>query len=209
MNTITLEAKARETGKKPTKKVRHEDSVPCVLYAKGVEPIHFQVTQLDLRPLIYTHESHKVDVKMDGDSWSCIVRHIDFHPVTDQPIHADFLMLREGEMVRLSVPLRFLGTSIGVTRGGSEEHVISHLQIRCLPKDIPAFVDVEVTELDFGDTLRIRDLSMEGVTFLDRPEQTIVMVAAPKRGGIDEEGEEGEEGEGEEGEEEGETEEEG
>ena len=89
MDYITLNANAREAGQKQTKAVRRAGNVPCVLYAEGVEPVLFDVPETSLRPLIYTSETHRVRVEVNGDNWDCVLKEVDFHPVTDMPLHAE------------------------------------------------------------------------------------------------------------------------
>ncbi|PSQ85446.1 MAG: 50S ribosomal protein L25, partial [Bacteroidetes bacterium QS_1_65_9] len=85
MDTIELDAEPRETGKKASRAIRRNENVPCVLYGRDVENVFFQVPALDLRPLIYADATHRVEVTLNGDSWECIMKDIDFDPVSDQP----------------------------------------------------------------------------------------------------------------------------
>lgn len=194
MESIVLEVSKRELGKKATKAVRGRGNVPCVLYGHDAEPIHFEVPELSLRPLIYTHDTHTVEVKIDGKSWSCILRAIDFNPITDRPAHADFQLLRQGETIRITVPIRLHGTPVGQLEGGVTQVVLTELEIECLPKDIPGHVDLDIANLNIGDNLHVSDLELENLTVLTSPNVTIVTVAgaAPE---IEEEVEELEEGE--------------
>ncbi len=207
MDIITLDATARETGKKAAKAVRKTGHVPCVLYANGVDPVHFHVPQLALRPLIYTDEAHLVEVKVDGNAWSCILKEMTYHPVTDAPLHADFQVLQKDHKIQLSVPVHFIGTPFGVRQGGRVRFVTNRVEVECLPKDIPSQIDVNIEDLDFHDSLYVSDLEEEDITFLDSEDLALVMVLPP-RAEIEEEEEEeegaleeGEAAEGEEGDE--------
>lgn len=195
MESLVLEVSSRDVGKKAAKAVRNRGNVPCVLYGRGVTPVHFEVPELSLRPLIYTSETHTVDVKIDKDSWSCILRAIDFNPMTDAPSHADFQVLQQGEMIRITVPIQFHGTPAGQLEGGVTQVVLTELEIECFPKDIPGHIDVDIAGLLIGDTLHVSDLDLGNVSVLTSPGQTMVTVAgaAPE---IEEEVEELEEGEG-------------
>lgn len=199
MESITLEVSSRDLGKKATKAVRQRGNVPCVLYGHDAEPVHFEVAELALRPLIYTTETHTVNIEMDGNSWSCILRAIDFNPITDRPSHADFQLLRQGEVIRITVPIRFHGTPAGQLEGGVTQVVVTELEIECLPKDIPGHIDVDISALQIGDNIHVSDLDLGNFTLLTSLSQTIVTVAgaAPEieEEPVDVEGEELEEGE--------------
>jgi large subunit ribosomal protein L25 len=223
MDTIPLEAAPRETGKKATKAVRNDNNVPCILYGPDTDPVPFQVTINDLNRLIYQRTTPILSIEVDGDSWNCIMKEYDLHPVTDRPIHADFQVLTEGRPITLTVPIRYDGIPQGQKEGGDTQYNFREVRVRCLPGDIPDEIRVDVEDLEVGDSLHFYDLEVEGVEFQVRPEQTIVTVVAPRlevlpedeeevvEGELEEgelpEGEEGEVAEGEEGEEDGEGEE--
>lgn len=187
MEAIVLEAQERGVGKKAARSVRRAGNVPCILYGHHADPVAFQVPEASLKHLIYTTETHIVNVKLDGNEWSCILKDADLHPVTDRPIHADFLVLEEGEMVTLIVPVRFHGTPIGQKEGGNTQVVLHELEVRCLPKDIPSHIDVDISELSIGDAIHIEELSVEGAELLGRPEQTVVTVVPPRAIEVEEE----------------------
>lgn len=177
MEAIKLEVSSRELGKKATKAIRGRGNVPCVMYGHGVDPVHFEAPELSLRPLIYTDETHTVDIKIGGKSWSCILRAIDFNPVTDVPSHADFQVLRQGETIRITVPIQYHGTPAGQLEGGVTQVIVTELEIECLPKDIPGHIDVDISHMQIGDTLHVSDLKLENLTILTPLTQTTVTVA--------------------------------
>ena len=106
MEVITLDVKTRETGKRANKALRKEDIVPCVLYGHGIEPVHFGVPTLNLRPLIYTHEAHRVALKVEGKEWDCILKNVDFDPVSDSPTHAEGVSHRKAQRGGTRYPSR-------------------------------------------------------------------------------------------------------
>lgn len=193
MSAITLQAEARDTGKKGTKAVRREGGVPCVLYGKAQDPVTFAVSEMSLKDLIYTSEVHKVKVELGGQSWNCFMKDISFHPVTDRPLHADFQMLVDGEKVIVTVPVRLTGTPKGQLQGGRTRQVMKEAQIICMPEHMPSSISVEVSGLDIRDSIHVRELNIPGVEFMAEPGQTVVVIASPKGGMTDEEGEETEE----------------
>ncbi len=202
MDIFTLEAKPREVGKKATRAVRRNKEVPCVLYGHNVEPIAFSTPETALNPLVFTSEMHRVQVTLDGKSWACIVKNIDFHPVTDRPIHADFQVLQQGEKLTLVLPIRYHGTPVGKREGGEVRAVIHELEVSVLPKDIISHIDVDVSNLDIGEAIHVGDLDLSGIEVLAPEDQTLITVLAPRAEVSEEEegaeafaaGEEGEEG---------------
>ncbi len=180
MDAITLEVKPRQTGKRASKEIRRAEEVPCVLYGTHTAPVHFRVPVLDMRPLIYTAETHRVAFKLDGETFDCIVKHIDFHPVTDVPIHADFLALTEGETLDMTIPIVLVGSAPGVKAGGIISQALNDLEVRCLPKDIPGHIEVSIEGMEIGDSVHVSDIEVENVEILTEPARTIVSVAAPR-----------------------------
>ncbi len=199
MDVITLEAQPREVGRKTARATRRAGNVPCILYGHRVEPVAFQVPEKSLHPLIYTQETHLITVNLDSNSWECVVKDIAFHPITDRPMHADFQVLQEGEQVTLSVPVRYLGTAIGHTQGGRLSFMLHELEVSCLPKDIPSYIDVDITEVGIGDAIHVGELEIENVDIHAPADQVLMTVIKPRvvveEVALDEEGEEGVEGE--------------
>ena len=204
MDAITLEAQPRETGKRAAKDVRRADEVPCVLYGQHTDPVHFRVPVLDMRPLIYTAENHRVAVKLDGEEFDCILKTVDFHPVTDTPIHADFQALTAGETITMTVPIVTVGEAPGVKAGGILSQALNDLEISCLPQDIPGQVEVSIEGMEVGDSVHVSDIELENVEILTDPARTVVTITVPRAEEEPEEEEglllEGELAEGEEGE---------
>ncbi len=181
MQTITLDAQARETGKKAAKAVRNAGLVPCVLYGSHTEPVHFAVDTLSLRPLIYTTETYRVALAVGGGDHEAILKQVDFHPVTDQPIHVDFLALTAGEALTMTIPVHLEGTPRGVKAGGVLSQSLQELEIRALPKDIPGHVSIDISNLEVGESIHVEELAVgESVEVLTDPHRTIASVTAPR-----------------------------
>lgn len=179
MDALTLNAQSRTLGRSAARAARRAGEVPCVLYGPHQEPVHFQVPVLDLRQLIYSAETHRVSINLEGNSYDCIARHVDFDPVTDVPAHIDFYALTAGEEVSMTVPVVLVGTSVGVLAGGILSQSLNDLEIRCLPKYIPNQIEVDVTDLQVGDSLHVSDLNVENVTVMADESRTVVSVSAP------------------------------
>ena len=188
MQSITLATQTRETGKTATKAVRREGLVPCVLYGVHTDPVHFAVETLALRPLIYTTETYRVALSVDGGDHEAILKDVDFHPVTDQPLHADFLALTAGEALTMVIPIRLEGTPRGVKAGGILSQPLGELEIRALPKDIPGHISIDVTGLEVNESIHVEELDLGGsIDLLTDPARTIATVTAPKAVAADEE----------------------
>ncbi len=196
MEKSILEAEVRETGtKRASKLVRNNGRVPGVYYSKHDAPIHFSVTEKAIKPLVYTAETHLVSLKVDGKELDCVLKDIQFDPITDKVVHFDLIGLTSGETFQLEVPVQLHGTPVGIKEGGIIQHLIHKLEIECLPKDIPQRIDIDITELNIGDSIHVEDLKIENITFLNPEDSVIVLVAHPK---VEKEPVEGEETAGEE-----------
>lgn len=177
MKTLTLIGEKRETvGSKYAADLRRKAMVPCVLYG-GETPVHFAVTEAELKKFVYTPSVYFADIQIDGKSYKGIMKDIQFHPVTDKPIHVDFLEVFDNKKVRLELPVKVTGNSAGVRAGGKLVVNVKKLKIEALPADIPDEIELDVTNLNIGDKLRISDLNIPGVKFLDAAN---VVVAAVK-----------------------------
>jgi len=179
---IELEAQVRDTGKKAVKKLRDDLRVPAVLYGPDVnENIHFSVDELELEKILSVSRTQLQKLTVDGEKYQTLLKQVDFHPVTDRPLHADFYALSEDHKVTLRVPIHLEGVAQGVTEGGGRVFQPMHiLRIRVLPENIPADYVLDITELAIGDSLHVRDLELEGIEPLDDLSRTIVTIRPPK-----------------------------
>jgi large subunit ribosomal protein L25 len=155
--------------------------VPGIYYIHGEENIPFTVTGKSIQPLIYTTESHIINLKFDdGATKKCILREVQFDPVTEKPIHVDLLGLRENEEITLEIPVVITGgTPVGVREGGILQQSIRALKISCLPKNIPNHIEVNAGELKINDFVHVRDVQIPDVTILANEEDTILGVIPP------------------------------
>jgi len=179
-------------GKKEAKRLRAEGNVPCVLYG-GDEQIHFYAPMILFRPLVYTDQAHFVTLNIEGVEKRCILQDIQFHPVNEMIMHADFLELHEGKPVKMDIPVQLNGTAVGVTKGGKLMHKRHFLRIKALPKDMPDHIEVDVTDLDFGKSVKVKDVPEGNYQVMDNQAISIAVIEVPRalRGKAeDEEGEE-------------------
>jgi large subunit ribosomal protein L25 len=159
MAVINLSAEKRtKLGGATSKQLRRLGRVPGVVYGHGEASTAFHVKELDLRPLIYTHETHTINLSVDGKATNCILREVQFHPVTDRVSHIDLVALHAGEKIKVDVPVNLVGTSVGVKDGGVIDFILHKLSIECLPDAIPAHIDVDITDLRVGHSIHITDI---------------------------------------------------
>jgi large subunit ribosomal protein L25 len=213
---VKLEGEKRDTGKKVSGKLRDELRVPSVLYGPEVkENIHFHVSELDLDKILSNPQTKLQELTVDGKTYNTLLKRVEYDPISDRAIHADFYVLADKHRVTLRVPIRLKGIPVGVTDGGGRVfQPLRIVRVKVLPDVIPAQFEVDISHLQIGDSVHVSELDMEGITPLDDPSRTIVTVTPPKSEALftttavidEEELEEGELPEGEEAElEEGET----
>ncbi|WKN31273.1 50S ribosomal protein L25/general stress protein Ctc [Porifericola rhodea] len=190
--------KRANLGKKESQRLRAEGNVPCVIYG-GDEQVHFYAPMILFRPLVYTPEAHMVDLNIEGEHFKCILQDIQFHPVNEVILHADFLQLHDNKPVKMDIPLHLEGTAPGVAKGGTLMFKRRALRLKALPKDMPEHINVNVSGLDFGKAIKVADVKPENFEILDSPAVSIAVIEIPRalRGKAQdaEEGEEEEEGE--------------
>ena len=180
MSEITLTAAVRkETGKR-AKSLRAKGMVPGIYYGHGQTNIPLSLSELELRPLFRTSATHVINLKLeDGSTHMCILRDIQFDPVTDRPIHFDLFGLNADEELTIEVPVTLKGSAAGVKDGGTLQHVLHRLRISCLPKDIPDHVEIDVTELKINTSVHVKDLSIPNVKILENANGTVAAVVPP------------------------------
>lgn len=166
-------------GKKESKDLRLEANVPCVLYG-GAEQIHFYSPMILFRPLVYSQDVFKVLLNIEGDTYEALLQDTQFHPVSDVLMHADFLLLRSDVEVKLEVPVRFAGTASGVSKGGKLVQKVSKVKVKALPKDLPSFLEVDVTSLDLGKSVRVSDIPKGNFAVLNAPAIPLGTVTIPR-----------------------------
>jgi large subunit ribosomal protein L25 len=180
MSEILLQAEVRKEIGSFANRVRFEGKVPGVFYAHGEENINLTVTASAIKPLIYTSDTHIVNLQLDnGTNKTCILRDVQFHPLTDKPIHFDLQGVKEDEELAIEVPVVLVGSPKGVKDGGTLQLVIHKLKVQCLPKFIPENVKIDVSNLAINESVHVRDIPLPNVTVLDNAASTVVAVVPP------------------------------
>jgi large subunit ribosomal protein L25 len=146
-----------DLGKKASKAVRREGLIPAVIYGSG-DPLHFSTTWADVRHAVYTPEFKIIEVTLDGAMHRCIVKTVQYHPVSDAIAHIDFLRLSPGMPVKVEVPVRFKGVSPGVRAGGKLLQLMRRVQIKATPENLVNEVTLDISKLELGQSIRVRDI---------------------------------------------------
>lgn len=167
MKSITLKGLERESvGKVATNALRNAGRVPCVIYG-GENPVHFSVDAKDLNPLVYTADALIVDLELaSGKKFKAALQDLQFHPVTENILHVDFIELFDEKPVTMTVPVKIVGHSEGVRQGGVLAINTRKLQVRALPANLPDVIEVDVTPLKIGDKAFVRTLQKENYKIL-------------------------------------------
>lgn len=165
----------KNVGKRDAKELRYQGLVPAVLYG-GDKQYHFSVSAADLRPVIYTADVHFIDLNIDGEKRRAIIQDSQFHPLTDQIHHIDFLELDDNKEVALQIPVKLTGTSPGVKMGGKLVQKLRNLRVKALPANLPQYIEVSLEPLEVGKSVRVEEISLENARILNNPDDTIVSV---------------------------------
>jgi len=201
MDENKLLALPRSTsGKGYARQLRLKGRIPGVFYYRSDINVPFSVDEADLLKLL-RNKPPLVDLNIEGhDSRECVIRYIQRDPVDDNIIHIDLMGIKRGQKLNVTVPVRITGTPVGVkTGGGILQTSMKELEVRCLPKDIPSELVIDVSDLEIGQSRHVRDLSYTDLKLLDDPDELIASVVPPtiikEPVAAEEEAEEAEEGE--------------
>tara|TARA_Y100000589_G_scaffold21081_1_gene17543 strand:+ start:86184 stop:86828 length:645 start_codon:yes stop_codon:yes gene_type:complete len=195
MKSVSLNGIARvNLGKKFSKDLRKNGNIPCVIYSKGKEAVHITVKNNELQKIIYNPSVFVLNIKVDDKEYNTIIRDAQFHPISDNILHVDFLQLSENELVSLNIPVELTGNSIGVRNGGQLNLVMRKLLIKSLPKNLPDTIEIDITKLRIGQSIRIEDVKNENYDFI-QPESAVIVSVKTARNVVEEEEETEEEDE--------------
>jgi large subunit ribosomal protein L25 len=158
--------KRANLGKVTAKQLRSETNVPCVLYG-GKDQVHFHTPAFLFRDLLYTGDVHTVDLTVDGKKYKAIVKDVQYHPVNEMILHVDFLELSDDKAVKMEVPVKLVGTAVGVTKGGKLTPKLKKVTVKALPKDLPDYIEVDVTNLEVGKSVKVSDIKPANYTVLN------------------------------------------
>jgi large subunit ribosomal protein L25 len=180
MKTIEIKGTFRtELGKKSSKGIRKSGGVPCVIYGKE-KNIHFFAPELSFKNLVYTPAAHLVKLVIEDKEFDAVLKDMQFHPVKDNILHADFIEIHEKTPVIINIPIKVSGDSVGVIAGGKLSIKRRTLKVKGLAKDLPESLGVDITNLKIHDGVKVGDLSYDKIELLD-PKKSLVLTIATSR----------------------------
>jgi len=198
MKRVSMSGSLRENvGKKDAKAQRKAGNVICVMYG-GEEQVSFTLPEKKFDKIIFTPEVYLIDLEIGGNKYVALLQDVQYHPVSDKVLHADFLQVLEKKPITVSMPVILEGVPIGVMNGGRLVNKMRKLTLKGLFTDIPENIVLDISSLKIGMGIQVKEVGLENITFLDNPSNVIVNIKTAR--GAEEEDEEDEEGaEGEEG----------
>jgi large subunit ribosomal protein L25 len=181
MKSITIEGQLRtEFGKSATRQLRLEEKVPAVIYG-GAKEVNFATLATSLKNLVYTPDFMVVDAKVDGKSYKCVLKDLQFDKVSDRLIHVDLLELVENKKVVVTLPIKFTGTPTGVKAGGKLVTKIKSLKVKVLPKDLRENIELDLTNLELNGNIRVQDVKAGNMEIMNSPRIPIASVTMTRQ----------------------------
>ena len=186
MKTLAISVKEREhVGKTNTRALRNQGNVPCVLYG-GEKQVYFSATENDLNKLVNTPDVFLVKFEVGGEAFQAIIQDLQFHPVTDRILHIDFLQVFDDKEVTVNIPVKFIGTPLGVRNGGNLVVRRRSIKTRAIPANLPDAIELNIENIRIGKFIYIGDIRDERYTFI-ASDSSVVVGVKTARGAIDEE----------------------
>ena len=180
MKTITIEGQLRtEHGKSATRQLRSQELVPGVIYG-GAQEVNFAAPAKAFKPLVYTPSFQLAEVTVDGTTYRCILKDLQFGKVSDELIHVDLLELVEDKKIIATIPLKYVGTAAGVKAGGRLVAKMKALKVKTYPRHLKEFIEVNIDNLEIGENLRVEDVKDENYEVLNSPRIPIVSVVTTR-----------------------------
>ena len=180
MKTIEIKGSFRtELGKKSSKETRKAGGVPCVIYGKE-KNIHFHTEEKSFKPLVYTPDAHLVKLNIEDKEYKAVLKDIQFHPVSDKILHADFVEIHDNKPVIINIPVRVSGLSVGVVAGGKLYLKKRTLKVKGLTQDLPEYLPVDITNLKIHDTIKVGDLSFPKIELIDLKKLLVLTIATSR-----------------------------
>lgn len=181
MKTIRIQGAQRaDLGKRATRALRQAERIPCVIYGGGV-PVHFSVEPLAFKDLVYTPDAHFVHLQLGDAQYEAILQDLQFHPVTDAILHADFYRLQGDKPISMHIPVQLKGRSRGVTAGGSLNLYMRRLKVRAVPEQMPEAIEIDITLLRIGDKKYVAELQKGTKHEFLHPDNAVVVAVRRSR----------------------------
>ncbi|MFT3680007.1 MAG: 50S ribosomal protein L25 [Ferruginibacter sp.] len=181
MKTITIEGQLRtEYGKTATRQLRSEEKVPAVIYG-GATEVNFSAPAAAFKNLVYTPDFNVVEIKVDGKSYRCVLKDLQFDKVEDSLIHVDLLELVDDKQVTVTLPLKFIGTPAGVKAGGKLVTKIKSLKVKAYPKYLRENIELDITNLELNGNIRVEDVKVENMELMNSPRIPIASITMTRQ----------------------------
>ncbi len=181
MKTITIEGQLRtESGKKATRQLRSQKLVPGVIYG-GSKEINFHAPAAAFKDIVYTPDFMLAEVKVEGNSYRCVLKDLQFHKVSDELLHVDFLELVDDKKVVATLPLKFVGVPAGVKAGGKLVTKMKSLKVKALPKYLKESIEVNIEQLELNNNIRVEDVVVDNMEILNSPRIPIASVTMTRQ----------------------------
>ncbi len=176
----------KETGKEAARRVRKNGRIPGVLYGHGFEPLPLDLDSKEFYSLLRKKGGAHglVELKIEGkksEKHTVVIKEVQRHPIRDHILHVDFQKIKEEEKIHSEVSIRYIGEPVGVKMGGILQHFLYDVKVECLPKDLPEYIEVDISKLKLHDSLKVSDLPViENVHYLNNPNEIIVSIIAKR-----------------------------
>jgi large subunit ribosomal protein L25 len=181
MKTITIEGHLRtESGKKAARQIRSQENVPAVIYG-GATEVNFYASAKAFKPLVYTSEFLIAEVAVDGKKYRCILKDLQFDKVSDLLLHVDLLELVDDKKVVATLPLKLVGSSVGVKAGGKLVSKVKAVKVKALPKDLREFIELDISKLELNANLRIEDIKVPNMEIMNSPRIPVASVVMTRQ----------------------------
>lgn len=180
MRSISITGQKREgSGKAANNQLRNSGFVPCNLYGKNGN-INFNIWSTDFKELVYTPETFRVQLDIDGEQYSAIMKEVQFHPLSDAITHVDFHEIDENKPVKVELPIRFSGNAAGVREGGKFVKKLRSVKVKGLVNNLPDAVEVDISGMGLGKSIKVRDIQVEGYEIMNAGANPIATVEVPR-----------------------------
>ena len=180
MKTIEINGTFRtELGKKSSKQIRKTGNVPCVIYGKE-KNIHFYVHENSFKNLVYTPAAHLVKLNIEDKEFKLVLKDMQFHPVKDNILHADFIEVTDNKPVVINIPIKVTGDSVGIIAGGKLSIKRRSLKVKGFAENLPEFLVVDITDLKIHEGIKVQDLSYDKLELLDQKKSMVLSIATSR-----------------------------
>jgi large subunit ribosomal protein L25 len=181
MKTITIEGQIRtEFGKAATRQLRSEEKVPAVIYG-GAKEINFSAPASAFKNVVYTPDFMLTEINVDGASYQCVLKDLQFDKVSDSLIHVDFLELVDDKKVIVNIPIKFTGVPAGVKEGGKLVVKMKSLKVKALPKHLLENIEMDLTELQLNENVRVQDVKVPDMEVMNSPRIPVASVTMTRQ----------------------------